>query len=264
MPVNIEGHEYFDDFGKTLSHYEFYSKLRLGIMPSTSQINMFRFSEMFKKHYNEGKSIVYIGFTSGMSGTFNNAVLAAEELLEQHPDADITVIDTISASIGLGILVVEAVDMLRQGKSKDEIVTWVEDNKLKTNHWFAVDDLNFLKKGGRISAATAVVGTALNIKPILTVDNGGKLGSYTNVRGRKKSIKFLAEKFQEHIVNCSEASVIIGHGNCLEDADMLRGYILEGCMPKRLIVSELSATIASHVGPNMIAVAFVGDRREEK
>ncbi|WP_139904990.1 DegV family protein [Clostridium thermarum] len=264
MPVNIEGYEYFDDFGKTLSHDEFYSKLRLGIMPSTAQINTFRFSEIFKKHYQKGKSIIYIGFTSGMSGTFNNAVMAAEELIKEHPDADITVIDTLSASIGQGVLVVEAVDMLRNGKSKEEIVRWVEDNKLKSNHWFAVDDLNFLKKGGRISAATAVVGTALNIKPILTVDNSGKLVSYTNVRGRKKSIRFLAEKFHEHIRNCSVTTVIIGHGDCLEDAYMLKEYILEECMPKKLIVSQLSATIASHVGPNMIAVAFVGDDREVK
>ena len=264
MPVNIDGHEYFDDFGKTLSHDEFYSKLRLGIMPSTAQINMFRFSTMFKKHYVEGKSVIYIGFSSNMSGTFNNAVLARQEFLEIYPDADITIIDSLAASIGQGVLIVGAIDMLREGKSKDEIVNWVEANKLKANHWFAVDDLNYLKKGGRISAATAVVGSALNIKPILTLDNSGKLGSYTNVRGRKKSIKFISEKFQEHVINCSEATVIIGHGNCLEDAEILKEYVLSIGKPKNIIISELSATIASHVGPNMIACAFIGDGREEK
>lgn len=264
MPVNIDGHEYFDDFGKTLSHDEFYSKLRLGIMPATAQINMFRFTERFKKHYCEGNSIIYIGFSSNMSGTFNNAILAKRELLELYPDADITVIDSLAASIGQGVLVAGAVDKIREGKSKEEVVNWVEENKLKTNHWFAVDDLNYLKKGGRISAATAVVGTALNIKPILTLGNDGKLGNYTNVRGRKKSIKFLAEKFSEHIVDCESSTVIIGHGNCTEDADLLKEYILEVGNPKTILISELSATIASHVGPNMIAAAFIGDKREGK
>jgi DegV family protein with EDD domain len=264
MPVNIDGQEYLDDFGKSLSHAEFYSKLRSGIMPSTAQINTYRISEMFKKHYNAGKAIIYIGFTSNMSGTFNNALLAKAEFLEQHPDADITVIDSLAASVGQGALIVGAVDMLNEGKSKEEIVNWVEDSKLKTNHWFAVDDLNYLKKGGRISTATAVVGTALNIKPILTVDNSGKLGSYSSVRGRKKSIKFISDKVKEHLINPREATIVIGHGNCLEDAELLKSYIVDECNPKNIIVSELSATIASHVGPNMIAAAFVGDFREEK
>lgn len=264
MPVNVDGYEYLDDFGKSLSHDEFYAKLRSGVMSSTAQINAFRFREMFEKHYKAGKSIIYIGFTSGMSGTFNNALLARGEILEEYPDADITVIDSLSASIGQGVLVVEAIDQLRQGKSKEEIVDWIESNKLKSNHWFAVDDLNYLKKGGRISATTAVVGTALNIKPILTVDHSGKLIPYSNVRGRKKSMKFLADKVHEHMENPEEVTLIIGHGNCLEDAEMLKEYILEGCTPKKILISELSATIASHVGPNMIAAAFVGSTREVK
>lgn len=264
MPVNVDGYEYLDDFGKSLSHNEFYDKLRSGIMPSTAQINVFRFKEVFEKHYKAGNSVIYIGFSSGMSGTFNNSILARQEMLEEYPDADITVIDSLSASIGQGILVVEAIDLLRQGKSKEEIVDWVENHKLKSNHWFAVDDLNYLKKGGRISATTAVVGTALNIKPILTVDNSGKLGPYSNVRGRKKSLKFLADKVHEHMENKEETTLIIGHGNCFEDAEMLKEYILEGCTPKKIMISELSATIASHVGPNMIAAAFIGSNREFK
>ncbi len=264
MPVNIDGYEYLDDYGKSLSHAEFYSKLREGIMPSTAQINSFRFYETFKKHYNQGNSVLYLGFSSNLSGTFFNAVMARNEFVEKHPDADITVIDTLSASVGQSVMILTAIEMLRQGSNKEQIVQWAEDNKMNVNHWFAVDDLNYLKKGGRISAATAIVGSALNIKPILTVDREGRLGSYSNVRGRKKSVKFIADKLGENIINLQDAIVIIGHGNCPEDAKLLEGYILEKGTPKQLMVCELSATIASHVGPNMIAAAFIGETREQK
>ncbi|MDP4090242.1 MAG: DegV family protein [Bacillota bacterium] len=263
MPVNIDGYEYMDDFGKTLSHEEFYDKLRAGIMPSTAQINSFRFYEKFKKHYNDGNSVLYLGFTSNMSGTFYNAVMARNEFMEKHPDADITVIDTISASIGQGVLVFNAVSQLRMGKSKEFIANWVEENKMKANHWFAVDDLIYLRKGGRVSTATAVVGSALNIKPILTVNREGKLGSYTNMRGRKKSIRFLADKVRENAGKIEDTTIIIGHGGCPEDAKLLESYILEIGIPQNIVISELSATIASHVGPNMIAAAFVGAEREK-
>ncbi|GAB6087543.1 DegV family protein [Alkaliphilus crotonatoxidans] len=263
MPVEIDGFQYFDDFGKTLSHNDFYRTLRNGVIPSTSQINVFRFVEKFKSLYNEGKAILYLGFTSGMSGTFNNAVLAKDQFLEDCPGGEITIVDTASASIGQGVLIVKAVEMLREGKTAQEIAAWVESNKMNTNHWFAVDDLHYLKKGGRISAVTATLGTALNVKPILTVDTEGKLKTYTNVRGRKKSIKFLFERFLEHMKEETD-TIIIGHGNAPEEAETLRSYVLQECKPRQLIVSELSATIASHVGPNMLAIAFLGAGREEK
>jgi DegV family protein with EDD domain len=264
MPVNIDGYEYYDDFGKTFSHDDFYSKLRSGILPSTAQINLYRFTEKFTKHYENGTSIIYLGLCSGLSGTYNNAVLAREEFLQEHPNADITVIDPVSASIGQGLLIVYAVNMVRKGKSKEDIVNWIEENKMNIQHWFGVDDLHYLKKGGRISATTAVLGTALNVKPILIVNHEGKLTTYTNVRGRKKSIKFLSQKFNEHMTHPENTLVIIGHGNCPDDAEKLKEFILDQCTPKQIIVSELSATIASHVGPNMIAITFLGDIREDK
>lgn len=264
MPCNIKGQEYIDDFGKTLSHKDFYNYLREGIMPSTSQINSYRFFEIFKKHYNEGKAIIYIGFTSGMSGTINNAFMAKNMLLEEYPDADITVIDTLSASIGEGALVYHAVEMLRNGISNGEIVNWIEDHKLNTNHWFAVNDLNHLKNGGRISAATAAVGTLLNIKPILTVNNKGKLVSYSNIRGRKKSLKFLVDKLKEHVINPEETIALIGHGDCIDDAEKLKEMVQTEFNLKKIVISELSLTIATHVGPGMISLAFVGNPREDK
>lgn len=263
MPVNLNGFEYFDDLGKTLSHQEFYRSLRSGIIPATSQINQFRFVEKFEAHYQQGHEVIYLGFSSGMSGTFNNALLAKEYVLEKHPDAKISVVDTLSASIGQGVLVMAAVEMLKNGASSEAIIQWVESHKMNSNHWFAVDDLHYLKKGGRISAVTATVGSALNVKPILTVDTQGKLTTYSNIRGRKKSIRYLYDRFKSNISDTVPEIVLIGHGNAPEDAELLKEHVLEEYAPKVLLVSELSATIASHVGPNMLAIAFIGSEREK-
>ncbi|WBW99730.1 DegV family protein [Oceanirhabdus sp. W0125-5] len=262
MSVNIDGKDYYDDFGKTLSHKEFYGYLRQGIMPKTAAINSYSFLEKFKKHHEKGYSLIYLGFTSGLSGTFNNAVMAKEMFLEEHPDADITVIDTKSASVGEGVLVIHAVEMIRKGHSKEEVIKWIQENKMKSNHWFAVNDLNFLKKGGRLSATKAAVGTILNVKPILTVDDQGELKPYTSVRGRKKSMKFIYDKLVEHMTNPEETIVVIGHGDCLNDAIKIEKYINKHLKLKKVIVTELCSTIASHVGPDMISLAFIGEGRE--
>jgi len=262
MPVEIDGKDYIDDFGKTLTHEEFYKFIRKGIMPTTSQINSHRFLEKFKKHSDDGNSVIYIGFTSGLSGTYNSAVVAKEMLLEEAPNADITLIDTKCASVGEGLLILYAVEMLKNGSSKDEIVNWIEANKLKSNHWFAVDGLTFLKKGGRISATSAAVGTLLKVKPILTVDNEGKLKSYTNIRGRKKSLNFLIEKSKEHIIDSKNSIIIIGHGDCIKEAKKIEKEVQNELNPREIIITQLSSTIASHVGPDMISIAFIGNIRE--
>lgn len=262
MPINIEGNEYYDDFGKTLTHDKFYKYLENGIVPSTAQINSYMFYENFKKHCNQGKSIIYLALSSGLSGTYNNAINAKEMLIKENNQVDITIIDSKSASIGQGILALHAVEMIRNGYSKNEIVQWIESNKLKSNHWFAVNDLTHLKKGGRISAASATIGTLLNVKPILIVNWDGKLKLYTNARGRKKSLKFLIDKFKEHTKNQKNVTVIIGHGHCLKDAQIIKEKISKESNVKKIIITELNATIASHVGAGMIAVAFIGDVRE--
>lgn len=262
MPVSLEGREFIDDLGKTYSHKEFFDKLREGIMPSTALINVYRFAQKFKEHCKNGDNIIYLGFSSALSGTFNNARLARNEVLEEYPDFYIEVIDTVSASIGLGIIIVQAVRMMREGKSKVEVIQWVEKNKLKSNHWFAVDDLNFLKNGGRVSSTSATIGTLLNVKPILTVDREGKLKSYSNVRGRKKALKFLVEKFKENSISSEKTTLIIGHGDCEDDAIKISEMVNNEVNLEAIILSQLSTTIASHVGPNMIAFAFIGKERE--
>lgn len=262
MPIQVDGIEIIDDLGKTFNRTDFYNKLRQGTMPTTSQINVYRFDESFRAALAEGKDVLYIGFTSGMSGTFNSANIAKQMILEDMPNGNIHLIDTLSASIGQGALVVEAIKMLRVGKSCTEISQWVEFHKLKTHHWFGVDDLNYLKNGGRISHVSAMVGNVLNVKPTLSVGHDGKLKPFGNVRGRKKSIAQLASKFEKHYSSSNASTVIVGHGNCPDDADQLKHLLLSKSPNINILVSELSMTIASHVGPNMIAVAFIGDERE--
>lgn len=262
MPIQIQGREIIDDLGKSFDRSEFYGLLRQGIMPTTSQINAFRFEEAFKAAHNEGKAIIYLGFTSGMSGTLNSATLAKQLVLDDYPEAEIHIVDTLSASIGQGALIVEALKQARSGVNASDIEAWANRVKLLTHHWFGVDDLNYLKNGGRISHVSAMVGSMLNVKPTLGVDHEGKLKPYGNVRGRKKSIAQLATKFSEHYSAAHQSTVIVGHGNCPEDAALLVDQLRQIDSEVDILVTELSMTIASHVGPNMIAVAFIGDERE--
>lgn len=262
IPVQLDGTEYIDDLGRTFSHDEFYAKLRAQIMPNTAQINSFMFESEFEEDVKAGHDVIYLGFSSGLSGTYNSSRMAKESLLEKYPNAFIEVVDTLSASVGLASIIVEVLEMIKEGKNSSEIVKWVESNKLNINHWFGVDNLTFLKNGGRISSTTAIVGNVLNVKPTLVVNKEGVIKSHSNVRGRKKSMAFLVSKIEEHIIDPSNTTIVLGHGNTPDDAEKLKAMILEKVNPKNIIVSQLSMTIASHVGPDMIAVAFVGSERE--
>lgn len=260
MPVFIDNKEYIDDLGRTLSHDFFYNKLKEGIFPTTSQINILIFLEHYKKCYEKGESIIYLGLSSGLSGTMNNAILAKEMFMEEQKDADITIIDTVAASGGLGVLIAHVVELVKLGKSKKDIELWMSENNKKINHWFAIDDLEHLKNGGRIPAAMAMVGTALKVKPILTLSLDGKLKSFVSVRGRNKSIKYLYNKYVENIGNEEEKHVFICHAQCLDDALRLKELILQNHQPKSISITQLSATIGTHVGIGMLAVAFLGDK----
>ena len=224
--VNINGEDIPDDLGKSISHKDFYSLIRNGKLPKTSQVNVDTFERNFKKYVREGYSIIYIGFSSALSGCVNSARLAKEIIDEEIKDADITIVDTKSASMGLGLLVYYAANMLKEGKSKEDIVNWLEDNKLKVNHWFTVDDLNHLKRGGRVSSTVAIVGTMLSIKPIMHVDNEGRLIPISKVKGRKKSIKELYDKLKEKIVDSENQTIFISHGDCIQEAESLKELIL--------------------------------------
>lgn len=259
--VNINGEDIPDDLGKSISHKDFYSLIRNGKLPKTSQVNVDTFERNFKKYVREGYSIIYIGFSSALSGCVNSARLAKEIIDEEIKDADITIVDTKSASMGLGLLVYYAANMLKEGKSKEDIVNWLENNKLKVNHWFTVDDLNHLKRGGRVSSTVAIVGTMLSIKPIMHVDNEGRLIPISKVKGRKKAIKVLCDKLKEKILDSENQTVFISHGDCIQEAENLKGLILSEVKVKEIIINNIGPAVGSHSGPGTLALFFIGNSR---
>lgn len=261
LTYNFKGSDHEDDLGRTMSYKEFYDNLRAGETSTTSQVNVFSYVEEFKKHVRIGVPVIYIGFSSALSGSLNNANLAREMILEEYKDADITVIDSKCASNGEGLLVYYAYEMLNRGCSKEEIVSWVENNKLKLNHWFTVEDLNHLKRGGRVSGAAAFVGTILDIKPVLHVDDEGRLIPMYKVKGRKKSLRMLADKLSEMIVNPEEQVIMISHSDCIDDARHLEKIILEECKVKEVIINYIGPVIGSHTGAGTVALFFMGEKR---
>jgi DegV family protein with EDD domain len=261
LVCNFKGQEIKDDFGNSLSYDDFYAAVRNGEMPSTSQVNVYDYAEMFRKYAKAGTAVIYIGFSSALSGSYNSAKLAKDMVCEEIKDADITVIDSKCASLGEGLLVYYANEMLKKGASKDEVVGWVEGNKLRLNHWFTVDDLGHLKRGGRVSGTAAFIGTLLDIKPILHVDDEGRLIPMSKVKGRKKSLKTLFEMLQENIVDPEEQVIAISHGNCMEDVMYLKDMILKEYKVKDFIINHVGPVIGSHTGPGVVALFFMGGKR---
>lgn len=258
---NFRGREYSDDFGKTLGYKEFYASVRAGEMPSTAQVTLYNYMEVFKKYAKEGKALIYFCFSSALSGSYNSALMARTAVLEEYEGADITVIDSKSASLGEGLLAYYALEMQKKGSGKQEIIDWLEDNKLKLNHWFTVDDLGHLKRGGRVSSTAAFIGTILDIKPILHVDDEGRLIPVDKVKGRKKSLKQLFERFAENAVNPEEQVIAISHGDCLEDAKYLEQLILKEYKVKDVIMNNIGPVIGTHSGPGTVALFFLGKHR---
>lgn len=259
--IMFKSQEILDDLGETLDYKEFYDSIRLGEITSTSQINADSFFKEFIQWTIKGYDVIYIGFSSALSGCINSAHIARNMILEENPNANIELIDTKSASLGEGLLVYYASEMLKTGASTKEIVRWVKDTIPNVNHFFTVDDLNHLKRGGRVSSSTAAIGTLLNIKPILHVDEEGKLLSISKVQGRKKSIKFLHEKLKARITNSSTQTIFISHGDCLEEAEMLKSLILKDTKVKNVLINPMGATVGSHCGPGTVALFFIGDTR---
>lgn len=258
---HLRGKDYEDNFGGSISYKEFYDELRKGEMSTTAQITSYNFEEYFRKYVSKGYSIIYIGFSSALSETYNNAITAKKAILEENKYADITVIDTRSATAGQGLLVYYACEMLKQGKSKEDIVSWVEDKKLKVNIWFTVDSLEHLKKGGRISATSATLGTVLDVKPILIVDKEGKLDTIKKVRGRKKSVRTLLDEFKDRVINPEEQTIFINHGDCLEDAKYLKNLLMNEVKVKNVVINYVGPVIGTHTGPGILCIAYIGRSR---
>ena len=208
-----------------------------------------------------GEDVLVMAFSSGLSTTYQSAVIAAEELREKYPERKIFVVDTLSASMGQGLLVWYACRKRDEGMPLEELYAWAEDAKLHLCHWFTVDDLMYLKRGGRISAATAVVGTMLQIKPVLHMDDEGHLISMAKARGRKASIDALVRKVGELGQDYDNSTMFISHGDCLEDAEYLASQLREKCGAKEVIISYVGAVIGSHSGPGTVALFFLGKHR---
>lgn len=238
---------------------EFYGFLRSKHMATTSAINTDTFIEAMEKIINDGKDVIYLGFSSGLSNTYNAARLAAEELTEKYPDNKIYAVDTLCASRGEGMLVYLAAKKKQAGAAIDELRDYVENTKLHLCHWFTVEDLMFLKRGGRVSAATAVVGTMLNIKPIMHVDNAGKLIKMGTARGRKASIDTLIEKARATITDTDVA--FICHGDCIDDANYAADRLKNELGVKEVFIDYTGVVIGSHSGPGTLAIFYIGTER---
>lgn len=261
LTVLLQDKETTDDLGETFLYKDFYDLLRKGEVATTSQVNSYSFSQVFRRHIEAGSTILYLGFSSALSGTYNSAYLARQEILQEYPEADITVIDTLAASCGQGLLVYYACEMLKNGNPIKDIIQWIEDYKLKVAHIFTVDDLDHLKRGGRISGAAAFVGSLLSIKPLLYVNDKGELVPYDKARGRKKAIRAMAEELAKHIQSPKQQTIFISHGDCIQEATDLANIIRDNINVKDIIISTVGTTIGSHSGPGTLALFFLSDTR---
>lgn len=246
---------------RDISYKDFYDILRSGKNSTTSLINTARFMEVFEPILKEGKDILYIAFSSGLSGTYNSSCIAAQMLCEKYADSKIYTVDSLSASMGEGLLVYHAANKKKEGMNIDELKEWIENNKLNLCHWFTVDDLYHLKRGGRVSSAAAIVGSMLNIKPVLHVDNEGHLVPVEKVRGRKLSITSLLKMMESTAIKPEEQTIFISHGDCLEEAQYLASLIKEKLNVKDIKLNYIGPVIGSHSGPGTIALFFLGSER---
>jgi DegV family protein with EDD domain len=260
MGFTMEGTEYFYIPGHSdLPIETFFEKMRAGVNVTTAQVNTFTFVEAFEPVLKSGEDVLYIGFSSKLSGTVQSAFSAAEELAVKYPDRKVLVVDSCSASLGEGLLVYYAAR--KQNLSLEELYKWVEDNKLRFVHWFTVDDLVYLKRGGRISGATAAIATILNIKPVMHVDNEGFLIAVEKVQGRRKSLRALFEHMEKTVDTASTDTVFIGHCASLSDAEYVAGLIHEKYPDLMIHIDDIGTSIGAHSGPGTIALFFVGNER---
>ena len=262
IPMNVRVGEqdylYHPD-EKGLSCKDFYTKLSAGEDAVTSQITPIVFKEVFESYLKEGKDVLYIAFSSGLSGTFNSACLIAEDLKEEYPERKLVCIDSLCASIGEGYLVYLAGKLRKEGKSFDEVVEFVTENRRSVCHWFSVDDLLHLKRGGRLSGFEAAVGTALKIKPVLSVDREGKLTVVAKVRGTKKGMDYLKERLISDGIDTANQTVMVGHADVPEIAEQLKEQLLADGLVEDVIISNVGPIIGTHVGSGMFALVFLGE-----
>ena len=240
---------------------DLYNGMRAGEAGTTSAVNPDGWASVIEPVLQQGQDCLVLAFSSGLSTTYQSAVIAASDLAERYPHRKILVVDTLCASLGQGLLVWYACKKRDEGLSLEQLHSWVEANKLHICHWFTVDDLMYLKRGGRVSAATALVGTMLQIKPVLHVDDEGHLINVAKARGRKASIDSLAKKVGQLGGGFDNSTCFISHGDCLEDAQYLADILKTQYGVKEVVIGYVGAVIGSHAGPGVLALFFLGDHR---
>jgi DegV family protein with EDD domain len=256
---NFNGTVYGDK--NDLKPKEFYDKMRTGAMPTTMAVNPDTAREVFTKLLKEGYDILHIAFSSGLSGSCSVSVTVARELCDENPGSKIIVVDSLCASLGEGLLIHKATQLKDNGKTIEETADWLEKNKLNLCHIFTVDDLHHLHRGGRVSKATAIIGTLINVKPVLHVDHEGHLIPLENVRGRKKSLATLVDNMEKRMKGYNNDIVFISHGDCLEDAQYVASLVKERFGIDNFLINYVSPTIGAHSGPGTVALFFLGNPR---
>ena len=260
--VDVDGQKYTNYLDeREISFSEIYAKLRTKCPAKTSAVNTNDFMEPMENLLKAGKDVLYIGFSSGLSGTYNAGAMAARELSEKYPERKIYTCDSLCASLGQGLLVYHAWQEKKKGRTIEEVRDFVEDNKLHLCHWFTIDDLMFLKRGGRVSGATAVVGSMLSIKPVMHVDNEGHLIKVDVARGRKASIKALADRAEKLGVDLQDQTIFISHGDCIDDANYLADIMRNRFNVRDVLINYVGPVIGAHSGPGTIALFFLGKER---
>ena len=258
MTFVVEGKVFVDG---SISSKDFYAKLRNKIVPTTSQISPSVYTEQFSKFAKEGKDILYVCFSSGLSGTYNSALIAAKDVMKSYPECKIVVVDSLCASIGEGVLVYEMALKKNSGAALEDLADWAEKNKLNICHWFVVDDLKHLQRGGRIPQSVALVGSMMNIKPILILDDFGKLKVVEKVRGKSKAAEYMISQIEKHAKDVCLQTLYVVHGDCEEEAKDFANKIKEKLKVKNFVIGNIGSIIGSHVGPGTLAVVFFGDKR---
>ena len=259
LKYTIDGETYTDMEG--LSAKEFFDKLREGKMSTTSQVNPEEAADMLEPFLKEGKDILHLGFSSGLSGTLNSMKIAGEMLQEKYPEAKVIVIDTLCACLGEALLLYKALQQKEKGMNIDELAQWVEENKLHICHNVTVDDLHHLQRGGRISKTTAVLGTLVQIKPIIHMDDNGKLQVIGKERGRKKSLNKIVDMAVEQSKGWDNDIIMITHGDCIKDAEYVAKLVREKMGIDNILINNIGTVIGSHTGPGVVAVFCMGNKR---
>lgn len=258
----LEGKEYTEGPDVEITLPDFYNKLRAGVQATTMQVNAFAFTSFVEPFLAAGEDVLHVAFSSGLSGTYASCENAAKELREKYPERKLVVVDTLAASLGEGLLVYYADENRKAGMSLEDNARWLEEHKLNLCHWFTVDDLMHLHRGGRVSKTSAILGSVIGIKPILHVDNDGHLILVSKTRGRQSSLQALVKKMKESAWdNVKDQAIFISHGDCQDDAEKLKSMIEQEIGCKTFLINYVGTVIGSHSGPGTLALFFLGNQR---